>query len=102
MSKLLKPGYRRLPEFENVKGLSEEAKDALAIPEDAEVGNITNEFENGGPIVVSYKRPSTPEQRAKNREELQRAIDRALDAIAARCERDPEFYESLKKEYGIT
>lgn len=98
---MLKPGYRRLPEFENIKGLDEAGKDALAIPEDAEIVNITNRFEEGGPIIVSWKRTATPEQREKNRMQLQDAIDRALDAIAARCEREPEFYEGLKRKYGI-
>lgn len=95
------PGYKLLPEFENIKGLDEEAKKALMIPGDAKVINITNRFEEGGPIIISYSRPTTPEQKAENRKELQRAIDRALDAIAARCEREPEFYEALKKKYGV-
>lgn len=97
----IRPGYRRLKEFDYLTELSEEARESLDIPEDAEVVNITDRFREGGPIVVSYTRKTTEEQRQKNRERLQVAIDDAFDAIIERCNNDAEYYENLKKELGI-
>lgn len=97
----IKPGYKRLKEFDYLTELSEEARASLDIPEDAEVVNITDRFREGGPIVVSWRIPTTEEQRQKNRERLQAAIDSAFDDIIARCENDREYYEDLKKKLGI-
>ena len=98
----IKPGYKRLKEFDYLTELSEEAREALDIPEDAEVVNITDRFREGGPIVVSYTRRASDEERQKNRERLQSAIDSAFDDIIARCENDPIFFEGLKQRLGIT
>lgn len=98
----VKAGMKRLKEFDYLTELSEEAHEALDIPEDAEVLNITDHFREGGPIVVLYTRKTSAEQRAKNRERLQAAIDDAIDDIAERCERDYEYFAALKEKYGIT
>lgn len=97
----IRPGYKRLKEFDYLTELSEAARESLDIPEDAEVVNITDEFRNGGPIVVSYTRKTTEEQRQKNRDRLQAAIDSAFDDIIARCQNDAEYYINLKKRLGI-
>lgn len=97
----IKPGYKRLKEFDYLTELSEEAREALDIPEDAEVVNITDRFREGGPIVVSYTRRASDEERQKNRKRLQSAIDSAFDDIVARCENDDAYYESLKRKLGI-
>lgn len=97
----IRPGYKRLKEFDYLTELSEAARESLDIPEDAEVVNITDEFRNGGPIVVSYTRKTTDEQRQKNRDRLQAAIDSAFDDIIARCQNDAEYYINLKKRLGI-
>lgn len=98
----IKPGYKRLKEFDYLTELSEEARASLDIPENAEVVNITDKFREGGPIVVSYTIRGTDEQRKENRRNLQTAIDNALDDIALRCERDPVFFKDLKLRLGVT
>ncbi len=97
----IKPGYKRLKEFDYLTELSEKAREALDIPEDAEVVNITDNFRQGGPIVVSYTRKTTDAQREHNRKRLQYAIDSAFDDIIERCEKDPIFFEGLKQRLGI-
>lgn len=97
----IKPGYKRLKEFDYLTELSEEARASLDIPEDAEVVNITDRFREGGPIVVSYTRKTTEEQRQENHRRLQDAIDSAFDAIIERCNDDREYYENLKQQLGI-
>ncbi len=74
---------RILPQFER---LPESARAATAIPEDAEVVNITDKFDEGGPIVISYTRRSerADEAREENRRNLQFAIDRAFGALEKR------------------
>ncbi|MBE6733378.1 MAG: hypothetical protein E7561_05210 [Ruminococcaceae bacterium] len=94
-------GMKRLKEFDYLTELSETARQALDIPEDAEVVNITDKFREGGPIVVSYTRKTDAEQRTKNRADLQRAIDYAFDDIIARCEKDAEYFAALKARLGI-
>lgn len=97
----VRPGYRRLKEFDYLTELSEEARESLDVPEDAIVTKIIDEFRSGGPIVVTYTRPTTEEQRKENRRRLQYAIDDALDKVAERCACDAEYYERLKAELGI-
>lgn len=97
----IRPGYKRLKEFDYLTELSEAARESLDIPEDAEVVNITDHFREGGPIVVSYTRRGTEEQRQENRRRLQNAIDSAFDDIIARCQNDKEYYESLKRKLRI-
>lgn len=98
----VQPGMKRLKEFDYLTELSEEARQALDIPEDAEVVNITDKWREDGPIVVSYTRKTSDEQRAENRRRLQSAIDRAFEAIEERCRRDPEYLAALEKNLGIT
>lgn len=98
----VQPGMRRLKEFDYLTELSEEARQALDIPEDAEVVNITDHWREGGPIVVSSTRKTSPEQRAENRRRLQCAIDKAIYAIEERCRNDPEYLSKLEKSLGIT
>ncbi len=97
----IKPGYKRLKEFDYLTELSEEARASLDIPEDAEVVNITDRFREGGPIVVSYTRKTSEAQRQENHRKLQDAIDSAFDAIIERCNNDDAYYESLKRKLGI-
>lgn len=94
-------GMKRLKDFDYLTELSETARQALDIPEDAEVVNITDKFREGGPIVISYTRKTDEEQRIKNRTNLQRAIDGAFDDIIARCEKDAEYFAALKVRLGI-
>lgn len=77
----VKTGYKRLKEFGDLTELSERAKEALDIPENAEVINITNKFREGGPIVISYSLPTSDIERQENRRKLQYAVDRALDEL---------------------
>ena len=81
----VKSGYKRLNEFDYLAELSERAREALDIPEDAEVINITDKFRDGGPIVISYSRATTEAERQENRRRLQYAIDGALDEISHRA-----------------
>lgn len=97
----IRPGYKRLKEFDYLTELSEKARESLDIPEDAEVVNITDRFREGGPIVVSYTRTGTEKQRQENRRRLQNAIDSAFDDIIARCQNDKQYYEDLKIRLGI-
>lgn len=78
----VKLGYKRLKEFEYLTELSERAKEALDIPEDAEVVNITDKFREDGPIVISYSTRTTDAERQENRRRLQYAIDGALDELS--------------------
>lgn len=80
----VKSGYKRLKEFDYLTELSERAKEALEIPEDAKVINITDKFREGGPIVISYSRPTSDAERRENRRRLQYAIDDAFDAVLHR------------------
>ena len=98
----VQPGMRRLKEFDYLTELSEEARQALDIPEDAEVVNITDQWKEDGPIVISYTRKTSPEQRAENKRRLQCAIDKAIYAIEERCRNDPEYFATLKESLGIT
>lgn len=98
----VQPGMKRLKEFDYLTELSEEARQALDIPEDSEVVNITDHWREGGPIVISHMKKVTDEQRAENRRRLQNAIDKAFDAIIERCQNDPEYFAELKKNLGIT
>jgi hypothetical protein len=77
----VKTGYKRLKEFDYLTELSEEARAALDIPADANVINITDKFREGGPIVISYSRPTSEAERQENRRRLQYAIDEALDNL---------------------
>ena len=94
-------GMKRLKEFDYLTELSENARQALDIPEDAEVVNITDKFREGGPIVVSYTRKTSEEQLIKNRADLQRAIDGAFEDIIARCNNDADYFAALKERLGI-
>jgi len=98
---MVKPGMKRLPEIENTPGLSERAKEVLDIPIEATVVNLTNHFAEEGPIVLSYSMPKTDEERAKNRRQLNEAIAIAQRSIIERCRKDKDFYNSLKKKYGL-
>lgn len=97
----VKQGMKRIKEFDYLTELSEMAREALDIPEDAEIVNITDQFRKGGPIVVSYTKKTSEVQRQENRHKLQNAIDSALDDIVDRCQRDAEFYADLKQKLGI-
>lgn len=98
----VQPGMRRLKEFDYLTELSKEARQALDIPEDAEVVKITDHWKEDGPIVISYTRKTGPEQRAENRRRLQNAIDKAIYAIEERCRNDPEYFAALKEKYNVT
>ncbi len=98
----VKSGMKRLKEFDYLTELSEKAREALDIPEDAEVVNITDRFREGGPIVVSYTRKVSEEVRLHNRRRLQDAVDSAFDAIIKRCQNDAEYYTALKLRLGVT
>ena len=75
-------GFKRLNEFDYLTELSDEARTVLDIPENAEIVNITDQFRNGGPIVISYSIKTTDEERQDNRRRLQYAIDNALDKLS--------------------
>lgn len=98
----VKAGMKRLEEFDYLTELSDEARAALDIPEDAEVLNITDHFREGGAIVVSYTRKRSETELEKNRQKLQSTIDSVFDDIEERCNRDPEYFAALKKKLGIT
>lgn len=75
----------RLPQFNR---LSEQAQKSLEIPDDAKIVNVIDKFDSGGPIVVVYSSPMTEVEKEKARKQRQWAIDRAIDAIAARSARE--------------
>lgn len=78
----VKTGYKRLKEFDYLTELSEKAREALDIPANADIVNITNKFCEGGPIVISYSMPTSDAERQENRRRLQYAIDEALDELS--------------------
>ncbi len=96
----IKPGYKRLPDFDYLIELSEEARETLDIPENAKGVNITDNFCNGGPIVISSSLPTTEEQREDNKKRLQYAIDAAFEAIIANCENNQVSCTNLNNQVG--
>lgn len=53
----------------------------LDVPDGYEVLNITDDFLNGGPVVISKIKKGTEEERIKNREKLDYAVTSALEAF---------------------
>ena len=98
---MVKPGMKRLAEIDCIAGLSERAKEALDIPIDATVVNITNKFSEDGPIVISYSMPKTEEELAENYRRLNDAVAKVQRSIIERCRKDEEYYNSLKVKYGL-
>lgn len=80
--------------------LSEPALESIKIPADAEVVNITDKFEEGGPIVVSYSRPRSPEERAEIHERIQRAANEALDDLKRRMQVEPGLLLKVMDRLG--
>ncbi len=70
-----------LPQFAGLS--SEGARKAAEIPEGAEVLNITDEFAEGGPIVISYCIRGDIETAKKNKRNLDFVIDKALCVLSA-------------------
>ena len=93
---------KRLPQFDYLTKYGEAARSATDIPDDAEIVNITDDFENGGPIVISYTRRTSEEEKIRNRQKLQEAINYALDAIELRCRTEDGFLEKLMDSLGMT
>lgn len=93
---------KRLPQFDYLSKYGEKARAATDIPDDAEIVNITDDFENGGPIVISYSRRASEEDKLLRRRNLQAAIDGALDAIQLRCQTEDGFLEKLMDSLGMT
>ena len=93
---------KRLSQFDYLSKYGEKARAATDIPDDAEIVNITDDFENGGPIVISYTRRASDEEIQRRQRNLQTAIDGALDAIQERCKTEPGFLVKLMNSLGMT
>lgn len=93
---------KRLPQFDYLTKYGEAARAATDIPDDAEIVNITDDFENGGPIVISYTRRTSEEEKIRNRQKLQEAINYALDAIAEKCKTEEGYLEKLMNSLEMT
>lgn len=81
---------QRLHQFDYLTELTEWERSLLDIPDDATVMNITDKFREGGPIVVSYTRPRSEEEKQATRRQLQAAIDQAIDAVVMQYRQERE------------
>ena len=91
-----------LPEqFEKYIGvISDTALETLKIPAGAEIVNITDRFEEGGPIVVSWSLPGSSVEKTENHKRMQRAANEALDELKRRMQVEPGLLLKVMDRLG--